>query len=328
MAISKDLFLSILAMDSYNRGYNVGIKTLGGLNSEIGKATIISQSDTATNSEGVNAGFYGLAYDASRVFGFSAGEKAVAYRGTDSLFGTNIIDGDIWNAYGVGAGSPNGKQAELAIKFYQSVAGLGSDLQAANISVTGHSSGGGLAGLVGGLYGKYGALFDNMPFEQAVLVAHDFSLAPSDSEFYNEALKSLVYKTSDPWDVDFSRLLTTYVESEFLVAYRSFQETPQLQLDLDTSIPLNVFTQRHSASLLVILKFANETFGSDGDWAQSIKYLAPALFDSRLGNLIVPTSLIGTSTVDEIVRSAIGYSAIDEGTKVFGDTGIRALFND
>ena len=43
MAISKDLFLAILAMDSYNRGYNAGIGPIGvglGLTGQIGNATI------------------------------------------------------------------------------------------------------------------------------------------------------------------------------------------------------------------------------------------------------------------------------------------------
>ena len=68
------------------------------------------------------AGFYAIAYDTSAVSGFSAGEKTIAYRGTDSLFGSDGIGGDIWNGYGVGAGSPDGDHARLAIQFYQAIA--------------------------------------------------------------------------------------------------------------------------------------------------------------------------------------------------------------
>jgi hypothetical protein len=39
MTISKDLFLSILSMDAYNRGYNPGIAGLTG--NSIGNATIL-----------------------------------------------------------------------------------------------------------------------------------------------------------------------------------------------------------------------------------------------------------------------------------------------
>ena len=122
MTISKDLFLAILSMDSYNRGYDVGIQGLGGLNSEIGNARIISQSDTINGSAGVSAGFYGLAYNTSSVSGFSSGEKTVAYRGTNADTVANLLT-DAWNGYGVGAGSPAGKQAELALGFYQNIAG-------------------------------------------------------------------------------------------------------------------------------------------------------------------------------------------------------------
>lgn len=40
MTISKDLFLAILAMDSYNRGYNEGISGLGGINTSITSITV------------------------------------------------------------------------------------------------------------------------------------------------------------------------------------------------------------------------------------------------------------------------------------------------
>ena len=40
MTVSKDLLLSILSMDAYNRGYNPSIAELGGEGSQIGNATI------------------------------------------------------------------------------------------------------------------------------------------------------------------------------------------------------------------------------------------------------------------------------------------------
>lgn len=46
MAISDDLFLAILSMDSYNRGYGTGLEGLGGVGSQIGNAKIIDQSET------------------------------------------------------------------------------------------------------------------------------------------------------------------------------------------------------------------------------------------------------------------------------------------
>lgn len=62
MTMSKELFLALLSMDAYNRGYAPGVGGLGGVGSRIGPATITKQSDTAAGSPGVNAGFYAIAY--------------------------------------------------------------------------------------------------------------------------------------------------------------------------------------------------------------------------------------------------------------------------
>jgi hypothetical protein len=64
MTMSKDLFLSILAMDAYNRGYNTGIDGLSNdPGTGIGNAKILRDSDTRTDSPEVNASFYAVAYD-------------------------------------------------------------------------------------------------------------------------------------------------------------------------------------------------------------------------------------------------------------------------
>ena len=124
MTISPDLFRAILAMDAYNRGYNAGLTNLSDtVGTQIGNAFVLARSDSTPGSDPVNAGFYAIAYDVGAVSGFSAGEELVSYRGTDGLFGTgapNIPSGsDLMNGYGVGAGSPFGAQAALAVEFYK-----------------------------------------------------------------------------------------------------------------------------------------------------------------------------------------------------------------
>lgn len=74
MTISKDLFLAILSMDSYNRGYSPGIN-LPASNSMTGKAIIDTDKG---DREAKSAGFYATAYDMSAVSGFSAGGKTIA----------------------------------------------------------------------------------------------------------------------------------------------------------------------------------------------------------------------------------------------------------
>ncbi len=73
----RDVFLSLLALVSYNRGYgqNVGgLAAAGG----IGNATIQLQSNTTDGSDEVEAGFYAIAYEWN-------GETTISYHGTNSV---------------------------------------------------------------------------------------------------------------------------------------------------------------------------------------------------------------------------------------------------
>jgi hypothetical protein len=136
--MNRDVFLSILAMDSYSRGYSTAIDNLGAEGTSIGNATILRQSDVDAGTRGRNASFYGVAYTMSASSGFNSGERVIAYRGTDDLGFTGwnpiswLIDGDVWNGWGIGTGSPGGTQARLAVDFYQAVVG------AANNNVNHH----------------------------------------------------------------------------------------------------------------------------------------------------------------------------------------------
>jgi hypothetical protein len=142
MTISKDLFLAILSMDAYNRGYGAGISDggendpdgLGGIESHIGGATIVNQSNVAANSDAVNAGFYAIAYDWN-------GETVISYRGTDNpdFFGTAPGASDVWHGWVTGAGV-QGSQSELAFKFFKDVTGADAlQREAGSAILTGHS---------------------------------------------------------------------------------------------------------------------------------------------------------------------------------------------
>ena len=61
--MTNDLFLAILAMDAYNRGYNPSIADLSDtVGTQIGTATISNRSSSLANSPEVAAGFYAVAY--------------------------------------------------------------------------------------------------------------------------------------------------------------------------------------------------------------------------------------------------------------------------
>ena len=86
--MNRDLFLSILALDSYNREYGAGMEISG---STIGNANIISRAslgiDQAEYADWQSAGFYAVAYDVSNVAGFSSDDMVISYRGTGHVFG-------------------------------------------------------------------------------------------------------------------------------------------------------------------------------------------------------------------------------------------------
>lgn len=96
-------------MDAYNRGYDPAIASLGGINSKIGNAVLVSQSDTISGSASVSAGFYAAAYSYN-------GGTIISYRGTDN---TSPLPGgsgnDMWNGYWTGLGLAGDRQSDMAV---------------------------------------------------------------------------------------------------------------------------------------------------------------------------------------------------------------------
>jgi len=87
MTISKDLFLAILSMDAYNRGYNPGIalddKSDG--TNKVGAATISKNiEDVGIKDAAQAASFYAVAYDVdgADIDGLDS-TTVISYRGTD-----------------------------------------------------------------------------------------------------------------------------------------------------------------------------------------------------------------------------------------------------
>lgn len=93
--MDSDVFLSLLALDSYNRGYGANI---GGLAEDgmIGNASI-REFQPREQDGWQAAGFYAIAYDWN-------GQTIISYRGTDepSPF---LPASDIWTRLSLGAAS-------------------------------------------------------------------------------------------------------------------------------------------------------------------------------------------------------------------------------
>jgi hypothetical protein len=117
MPISNDLFLAILSMDAYNRGYNAGIadpnagQREGLIGTQIGNATVGARANSAGDE---SASFFAQSYTLG-------GKTIIAYRGTDTIPGSAA---DL-PAFASGAGLPDTAQTRLAADFYKAPSGDG-----------------------------------------------------------------------------------------------------------------------------------------------------------------------------------------------------------
>jgi Ca2+-binding RTX toxin-like protein len=334
--MNRIVFDAILAMDSYNRGYDQGV-FLGELdaggdpivdsdieNVSIGNATIILDSRELLDENGQSLdqprGFYALAYELPN------GETVVSYRGTNEAL-------DTVTGYGVGLGVPTEDQAILAFGFYNAVAQSSDPFE--TITVTGHSLGGGLAGLIGAVIGLDGRLYDNMAFELAALNTPLVAQADDVAELFglgNGSFKQLVYGNGDIYDpiiVDDNPngpLITYSLDGEFLgYLNRGLQQTHEHEYVLPGNPDLDPsgfeFLELHSIAALAVHAYAETELAGQTDWHIASPYFWPVLFNDAFAQSI------GESDAATLL-SKIAYSAIDEGTRVFGDTAIRALYDD
>jgi Ca2+-binding RTX toxin-like protein len=351
MAISPALMKSILAMDSYNRGYHAGIKfgvlannsdsAINGV-TQIGTTTVVASRGQA---DAQNIGFYAIAYT------LSTGEKVVSYRGTDENLTYPFGDtgSDITNGYGVGAGSPYGRQAAMAFQFFQTVIGdevtpatftlgvltggsfIGIDPRSvANISLVGHSLGGGLAGLVGSVYAQPTTMYDNMAFEDA-----------AQSTYLSSGLKALVYGANPPTHPIIaanSILQTIQTSGQFLSFNINWQTTTKTPVTLGDNVNLDALYDGmglHSMASLIIRQYADEaTQKTHTAWMQSAKYFWPVMYNEIFATAIGMDGQAGVDSADTKMRAMIAYSAIDDSSMtagsvaLFGSTGIVAFYND
>lgn len=175
--MNRDLFLAILAMDSYNRGYGRGVSLKHGLardiivkevNQKLGNVLIKKQD---VSLDAINAGFYAIAYDVSEAGVPGLSGMVISYRGTTYESNGSFLSSyrDIATGWPVGAGLL-ARQSTLALEFYKDINNgvSGFDLTPSQpITLTGHSLGGGLSGFVGAITGTNSILFDPMPFAAA-----------------------------------------------------------------------------------------------------------------------------------------------------------------
>ena len=115
--MNRELFLAILSMDSYNRGYGQGVSKLTP-SGQIGLATIAKDSLVLGGNTDARldeaAGFYAIAYDVSQMKDangdplFGTDGTVIAYRGTDG-----ILAGDLLYGWTLGGGGVDFRPAML-----------------------------------------------------------------------------------------------------------------------------------------------------------------------------------------------------------------------
>jgi Ca2+-binding RTX toxin-like protein len=246
------------------------------------------------------------------------GQIVIAYRGTDGWWDTPD--------WATGAGDYWTEQTRLAAQFYRSVATEHPSFQ---ITLTGHSLGGGLAGFVGSIYGVDGVLFDNMPYEFAAQRLYDNARTIYDPDLegggaIDPAARQEFYGSAEPWVIDGSGLTGYAVQGEALGYLRALQSMAPTELESPYGGPVD----RHAQSLLVILLYAGQMDDMNSKWTNLGASLIENLFSTAVAEAAGANTIQGTSSADEKMRSMIAYSAIDEGTRPFGDSAIRALFDD
>jgi Ca2+-binding RTX toxin-like protein len=183
------LLHAILAMDSYNRGYNAAIQ----IDAEyVGNAAFLVDSfllgvDEILGRNDEVQDFYAASYvipDGENPLG----QTIISYRGTDSL-------GDMNTGWGLGADNHRTQQADMSIDFYRLLVAE-ENLFNENITLTGHSLGGGLAGFVAGMYNQDAIVYNHMPYEDALQNAGE-DTNPGDEILYDEEYKIKVYGDQD-----------------------------------------------------------------------------------------------------------------------------------
>jgi hypothetical protein len=166
--MNQDLLQAILAMDAYNRtGADDTPRNLVVDGTRIGNVNVLSGANGV--SEDRSSGFFAQVYQ--DVF---TQQKTISYRGTDFTPASELIKDGV-NGWTVGAGIYTATQAQEAAQFFQRVVANGNpnqtlaDLYNANVLLTGHSLGGGLAGFVASIYKSQSntRIFDSMAFAAA-----------------------------------------------------------------------------------------------------------------------------------------------------------------
>ena len=300
------------------------------------------------------AGFYAIAYRVGDgVDGIERGTTVISYRGTDDP--VDYLKG--W-LIGAGVTAPI-TQADETVEFYSAV--VDSLPSNTNVILTGHSLGGGLAGLASVLSGTEGYGFDHMPFGIAASVmAASSGGSDIDLDFTKfsamwmdqDILRSV--RNGDVQLIAGQVLAATALafgqpllagavslfglsESAATAYYESLipeDQKTELQSYSDVSKwdVIDRAIRSHMIDYLIQIRFAEEN-EEYADWKNVGVEFFNAYFDKNIATASGADRIDGASENPAKMGRAIAYSALEAGEGdntglIFGDTGIRAMFDD
>lgn len=274
-----DRFINaILSLDVYNRGYGQGIKGLD-LRNRIGNVIVINDSAELGNVGDTrldqSVGFYAVQYRFD-------GRTIVAYRGTDERTIDTGIN-DIIYGWPLGVGDIDSGQAGLAIDFYRfavgtTTTGIPRNPFNANITLTGHSLGGGLAGYVGMLYGKTAYVYDTMAFELGANIAYANAAVVGDPFGYRQQ----IYGQYAPRAPSAAGIVASEAVGQ---ALGFVQGAPVSTTQFDLYTGEIGAADRHSIALLASLIYADERV-TVNDWKGVAGYLWRSYFNTGIAELL------------------------------------------
>jgi len=334
MATQTDLFLAILALDAYNRGYKRGMVLPA--SSQIGDAAIALQAD---DLESQAASFYAVAYSWQ-------GKTVISYRGTRFPGGPDR--GDVLNGWTLSVGYKDASQPKMALDFYAAVkAQIPGGGGGQNILLTGHSLGGGLAAFVGDLFGSTADVFNNIPFGTGVAAyIHSSDLLPgvrvplksTNVRQFITAGEVATGLRAASGALSYSTFISAGIDdtqAKNMVGYGLGLDNTTTSQTLESNVGYSsagrtTSENLHSQALMVLLLYAN--VNNKTDWASVGPSLYNALYSDRIANAVgfeqAQDLDVEWYAASAKFMAAIAYSAIDSGVMPFGNTGIQALFAD
>lgn len=242
-----DLMYAVLSMAAYDAG-NPNYE--GPSLDSIGSATLKSIQPELEH------GFAAVAYQFN-------GKTVIAFRGTDGV--TDLGD-DLF-----GGGGFISEQANDAAAYYRGLFPE-QDVYSPDVVFTGHSLGGGLAGLLASLYGKQAFVFDNMAYAAAAETVYGLSTGPY---LGGDAVRDTYYGGATPQQINANMIAGWQLDGQFLQGVQSTGTA--VGTDVDWGVGAFV-PGLHSLSLLVLNMHADLHF-SGTDWKSVASAFGQALFD-------------------------------------------------